>query len=370
MKKIWILVLLAALTACEGDRQAELPVFDLEAAMNTGRGFSDAFTLNDIIEVVDIVPIETRPDALIGTASLAHIGKEYYYLVHNDAISRIDHNGKIANTIARQGRGPGEYLEATVVDVNERTSTIRVFDMPGNKYVTYGMDGTTIVEGALDEKGFGLPRFIGNDHMVVRGSRGSSHRLYITDRDMNIMQGLFPVDTTVFDRNERQILTLQTAVGSDGDTALVNLAKEDTLYRVTKREMTPEAVLHKGRYRLPREPLMVVFTPDMPDTYFSSTIVNSVGNYYFIRHLILGQIVQIWEKSAGRLMAHSDSRDGREKFGFRFIFPSGMETRVSSFHFDGDNMAFVIDAVNAAGAIEGLQEDDNPVIIVAKLKAG
>lgn len=366
MNRILFIGIIAVITAC-GNRFANLPVLDLEASMSTGHEFSGAFTLNDIMDVVDIIPIETRPDALIGTANLLHIGKRHYYLRHDDKISCIDRDGKIVCTISRQGRGPGEYLEPTVVDVNEDTSMIRVFDMRGKKYITYDMDGLLIDKGSLGEKGFDIPRFIADDYMVVRGDGEGDHRLYITDRNMNTPQGLFTMDTTVFDRSKRKVLALQVAVGSGGNEALVNLAKEDTLYRVTKWGITPEAILHKGRYRLPKEPLVTVVTPDTP-TYFTSTIVNSSSDYYFITNLILGRIMEIWNKADGQLIAHSDSRDGFDKFGFRFVFPTGGETRVSSFHHDGDTLAFIVDAVNTVDKVEGVKETDNPVIVVAKLK--
>jgi hypothetical protein len=366
MKKLLLVGMLAVMSACGERVDPELTVFDLEAAMNAGRALSDTFTLNDIVEVVDIIPIETRPDALIGSAVLEHVGREYFYLKHNNAISRVDRNGKIAGTISRQGRGPGEYLDITVTDVNEKNSTIRIFDQRADKYITCDMDGGVVAEGSLLEKGVELPRFIADDYMVVRGRREGLYRHYVTDRDMNIIRGIFPMDGSLSEV-DRFGLTQQVGVGSDGEAALINLATDDTLYRVTGSGMTPEAILRKGQYRRPREPIIQITTPDSP-VYFISTSVNSAGDYYFIRHLVLGQIMEIWDRSRGRLVAHTDSRDGWDNFGFRFAFPSGVESRVSSFHFDGDTVAFVIDAVNAVGAVEDLQEDDNPVIVVAKLK--
>jgi hypothetical protein len=361
MKKLTLFALLVMLIACGRDH-ADLPLFDLEAAMNGTLKASDSFTLNDIVEVVDIIPIETHPDKLIGSANLRHIGKNHFYIRHDNAVSRIDNQGNILTTISRQGRGPGEYLGLTMADFNESASTIRIFDQQGDKYVTYNMGGEMIDEGSLSKKGVELPRFFGSDYMLMRGARRGNHRLWITDRDMNILHGLFPMDTTLTE-SDRLALTMQVGVGSaGGDEALVGIITGDTLYRVNKREVTPEAILHKGQYRRSEEPIFQITTPDSPH-YFISTQVDAAGDYYFMRHITTKMLaLEIWDKSGG-LIAHIDSREG-----FRFAFPSGGETRVSWLHVSGDTVAFVVDAIDAAGSVEGVQEDDNPVIVVAKLK--
>ena len=359
--------MLVAFAACTTHR-TELPVLDIEAAMNGSLKVSDNFSLNEIVEVVDIIPIETRPDALIGSANLLHIGKNHYYLRHDNAISRIDHNGKIVNTISRQGRGPGEYLGLTVADVDENASTIRIFDRQGDKYVTYDMAGTVIAEGSLSEKGVELLRFIGDDFMVMRGTRDGAYLHYVTDRDMNILQGLYPMDTSLSEM-DRYGLTQQVNVGSGGDAALVGLVTDDTLYRVDRRTVTPEAILHRGRYRRP-EGFFVIRPEDIDRAnpkYLMSTNVSAFGGgLYFVNCLTdAGLAIQLWHKD-GRLIAHSDSRTGFEDYGFRFTFPSGGEVRVSTFHIADDAISFMVDAVHAG--IEGVEETDNPVIVVAKLK--
>jgi hypothetical protein len=357
------LLLLAALAACGEGRRTELPVLDLEAAMNSGRGLSDAFTLNDLFDDVDIIPIETRPDALIGSAELLHIGKQHFYLRHDAKLSRVDRNGKIVNTISRQGRGPGEYLEMSVVDVNENASTIRVFDRPGDKYITYDMEGGFIDEGSLSGKGVGLPRFIGDDHMVMFGSGSSAYRLFIADRDMNIRQGLFPMDITLTEM-ERFALTQLVVIGSDGNAALVNFTTADTLYRMEESRIKPEAILHRGQYRRPELPIIQFVTPETQ--YFISTRVNSSGGYYFIDHLAPLPIAEIWNKSTGELVARTDRRADPDKYGFRFTLAPDVETRVLRFHFGDDAIGFIVDAVHVVGAVDGVGEEDNPVIFVAK----
>ncbi len=366
MKKLLpfaLLIALAALAAGCGRRDA-LPVLDLEAAMNSGRSLPGTFTLNDIFDRIDIVPIETRPDALIGTADLVHIGRGHFYLRHGNAISRIDRDGKIVNTISRQGRGPGEYLQPTHVEVNEAAGTIRVFDRQGDKYVTYDMSGNAVAEGPLADKGIGLPRFVADDYMLTFGRDDGAFRLLATDHDMNIVRGFFPMDTTL-SALDRFGLTQQTGVGAAADGALVNLTTSDTLWHVNAGGMTPEAILHKGRYRRPELPIVQIYDPGGPE-YLISTYVYSVGDYYIVRSMVSGWALGLWSKTDGRLLDYSHSGDGFENYGLRFVFPAGGEVRVSNFHVLGGILAFVVDAVHAD--IEGIAEDDNPVIVVARVK--
>jgi hypothetical protein len=366
-----LLLLVVALSACTG-RESGLPVLDVAGAMN--QTASSDFRLNDILEVEAIVPIETRPDVLIGDVQLVHIDRSHYYVVDHQigAVVRIDREGRIVSTIARVGRGPGEYLGITGVDVDETSSTIRIFDdMDSDKYITYDMDGNFIAEGSLREKGVGSPLFISDDYMVTRGRPEGAFRLYITDRDMNIQRGLFPMDSAAYSSMERFSWIRQTSVGSGGDAALVNIPTNDTLYRVTKLGTTPELIIDRGAYRMDEEDMFLVMTPpsdpfDLPK--LRSTSVSSAGDYYFVRHMVLGFIQEIWSKRDNRLVARTDSRYGFDQYGFRFAFPSGATTLISSLHVKGDTVAFVVDAIDAVGSIEGVQEDDNPVIIVAKLK--
>lgn len=349
-----------------GGGRAELPVIDLEAARNAGPHLDDSFTLNEMVEVVDIIPIETHPNALIGSATLIHLGRDHYYLSHDNKITCVGRDGKIVNTIARQGRGPGEYIYLGPADVNEEASTIRVFDRAGDKYITYDMQGRLIDEVSLREKGLGLPMFVADNHIVVRGRADGAFRLLVTDRDMNVVRGLFPMDTTLTEL-DRSWLKELVGDGSDGEEALVNLSTEDTLYRVTKRGLTPEMILHRGQYRRAAEPIIQEISPDMPET-FTQTRVNVFGDYLFIRQMVQGLILQALDRERGVVIAHTDIRDGIEQYGFRFVFPSGGETRVSGWLTEGDTMAFTVDAIHIAGAVDGVKEDDNPVIVIAKLK--
>jgi hypothetical protein len=263
----------------------------------------------------------------------------------------------------------------SAIDINEDNSTIRVFDWQNDKYITYSMEGLFIDEGALSKKGIDLPRIIADDYMVVRGSPESTHLYYITDRDMNIRQGLFPIDTNGLTRFERMGLTQLVGIGSNGNGALVNPVREDTLYRVTGQGMTPEAILKKGQYRLPPKPIFPIF--DRFDsnvfTFLLQSNVTALGEYYIIdQWMDSGRAAQLWSKSDGQLVAYSDSRNGFSNFGLKMIvtLPSGgiVTANASSFLIENDMLAFTLNAIDAVEGIKGVKEDDNPVIVIAKLK--
>ncbi len=370
MKKLLLLVILSAFLSC-GERHTEFPVLDIEAGMTAGSGLSGTFLLNDLFSEVEIIPIETRPDALMGPTRLRHIGRDHFYLAHNHKLSRVNRNGVIESTLSHQGRGPGEYLFLGLVDVNERESTIRVFDNMQDKYINYDMEGRLIDERLLSEKEIRLPLAIANDHMVATGRPGSDFICFVTDREGNIFQGFFPVDHTL-SQSEYYNLTDQVGIGSaGGEGTLINLAQSDTLYHVDRQGMTPEAILLKGRYRRPEE--SVDFDPEKSDPanprYMMSTSVSSIGNdHYLVQHVTeSGLIAQIWNRQ-GSILAHTDTSDGIPRLGFRFSFPNGGTVLVPVFLSDGERVGFVIDAVHAVDSIEGIKEDDNPVIVIAKLK--
>jgi hypothetical protein len=367
-----LIVLLSGVAGCGGEKS--LPVLDLEAAMTAGPAMSGDFTLNEIFSEIEIIPIETRPDALVGTAMMVHIEREHVYIAHDSKLSRVERgSGRIVSTLSRQGRGPGEYL-APMFDVNEAAGTIRAFDMQSDKYITYDMNGNTLDEGLMADRGIELPRFIGDDYMIVRGRPEGTHRLYITDLEGNIERGIFPIDT-IYTGNDRvalvQLVSVSRTGGGEDGGALVNMTRGDTLYRVDRSGIpVPGAILNKGRYKMPDKPIFPNFTGLAPNVfhYINHANVNAVGDYRLIEYLMItGRALQIFDRN-GRLLAHTDSRDGFDEMGFRFVFPAGGEALVSSFHYGKGEIGFVIDALHAAGSIEGIKEDSNPVIVIATLK--
>lgn len=367
MKRLLIFGIFAVLSACKG-QQSELPVFDLEAGVNSGGRLVNDFTLNEIVDVIDVIPIETPPDVPMGLTKLTYIGKEHFYVLHDDKFSRIDRDGKIVSTISRRGRGQGEYLSLSVIDVNESASTIRVFDWRSDKYITYDIDGNLINENSLSGKEMTEPRRIGSDYMITASRGKDLHRVFITDRDMNIKYRLFPMDPDLSEI-DREELARQVTSGKDGDDVLLNFGKEDTLYHVDKHgSVVREAILYKGKYRLPRKPIMVVFD-DMKTQYIHNTLVNAFGDYYFIDLYIFGLVKGIWSKADGRLLASSDSREvGFDNVGFPIILPSGKKVVVSNYYVEGDTMAFLVDASDINDDTNGIEDDDNPVIVVTRLK--
>jgi hypothetical protein len=225
-----------------------------------------------------------------------------------------------------------------------------------------------------------VPGYISDreEYMVVRGGRNGAYRFYITDREMNILQGLFPFDTVGLSGFERFYMTqVDTVVGSGDDGAFLNLQKEDTLYRITKRGAVPEAILYKGRYRLPAEPLVIMFNQGDVEPgvfkYISGVTVRTIGDYYLMEYvMIAGQASQIWNRSERRLVAHSDSRDGLDKHGLKILVPlpggGTLTAKRPEFFIGEDRIGLVVNALDAVGAIEGVKETDNPIIVIATLK--
>ena len=365
----FFLVLLPVATGCRppaGKDAAALPVLDLGAAISTQA--PDTFTLNTFARHITYVPVATSADALFGSARPVYIGDNYYCMVDNktSTVFCTDKNGGIVHSFSHRGKGPGEYLTLTYVAVNPADSTVKVFDQRGRKFIVYDLDGRLLNEIPLEGKEIDTPVLIAGSYTVAKGQPMSSHRLYITDPELNTRQRLFPADTTCTEM-ERMCLVWQLNWCQNRDRAIVNFAHEDTVYTVDSRGAAPLCIFKKGKYGLPeevaREPMEI--TPE-GSPYIRTMRLSVVPEYYLISYMLKDRFYdEVWSRSHNRIVSRFTNANGEA--GYPFRLPSGKKLRIDakSLYIDGKVAALCIPAATAAEEkLADVGEDDNPVLVV------
>lgn len=368
---LYIFIILFITTGCKTNSdkdKTDLPVFDLEAAV--GKHALDTFTLNGIAKKITYIPISTSPNELFGSAKLAYMGRDFYCFIDykTTTIFRTDMNGEVINVISKKGKGPGEYIGLDYVSVNSNDSTIQVFDRRGDKSVVYDLSGNLIQDIALKDKGISVPVLVLENSVIARGRDDSTYKLCITDKNLNIQQCLFPMDTTL-NEMERLCLTWQLNFCENKDLTIVNLAEEDTVFCVTKKGIEPLCIFKKGIYRLPDEMAKkpMEFT-EQGSPYFRSMKIASIPGYYLISYLFEGHFYdEVWSKTNNQIVSRFVLGD--DGVGFPFGLPSGKIIRINTGLFIKDNIvALTIPAdVAAEEKLADVKADDNPVLVIMEL---
>ena len=99
-------------------------------------------SLQEIFGEMEYVALETTPDCMIaGIENPTVTDDDIFVLTQRKSLFRFGRDGKFRNQIGREGRGPGEFLSATCICVNDRTKEVFIYDVLGKNMFVYDFDG-------------------------------------------------------------------------------------------------------------------------------------------------------------------------------------------------------------------------------------
>jgi hypothetical protein len=100
------------------------------------------FRLSELVESIEYVKLETRPECLVSSAWKV-VGEKYIVLLNNQPrqIYLFDRSGKFIRPIGSQGKGPGEYSYPHGIDLSPEEDRILIHDEMGFKIMEFSVDG-------------------------------------------------------------------------------------------------------------------------------------------------------------------------------------------------------------------------------------
>jgi hypothetical protein len=105
----------------------------------------EPISLQEVFGEMEYVALETSPECLIddlpGLHSPVVTDNDIFILSGHNPIFHFARDGKFIKRIGSQGRGPGEFLAAGGIWVNDRTKEIFLYDIYGKGLLVYGYDG-------------------------------------------------------------------------------------------------------------------------------------------------------------------------------------------------------------------------------------
>lgn len=98
--------------------------------------------LSEIVTDIKYIPLETTPDCLIGNMMVFRFDNDIYVQAHdgNESIYRFNKDGSYLNKIGTCGRGPNEYSWVSELFTND--DGVFLVSSMSNTLLGYGLDGT------------------------------------------------------------------------------------------------------------------------------------------------------------------------------------------------------------------------------------
>lgn len=393
MKKLFLsalsLAVVAVLCSCGGKpkthsvAQTGLVTIPLEASIEEERKVA----LSDLAEKVEYIPLETDTNCLVGNLWDNRIirSKQYFFLAMGKSLLQYSLNGKFVRNIGSVGQGPGEYSWITDIDVRDDSrqlfvstdEKINVYDIETGKFLHSLPAGYRDFQFKMlnDTTAF---RFLYNSNGQVK------NRVLITDNHGDTLRAYPRYD--LFTVKEG----MAYMIGSSNDRFMYRCGSDicyrenynDTIFTVTEEALIPRYLVDLGKYHLPLEYRFEVLGDnkkfaELATPYLAIHPIET-ADYLFIPYeawagdnSVKGQLA-IYDKRSGECYTVAD-RTLKDDFNhlFDFIPTVALDDHTLLKVFTAEaifKLAEKEPSILEHEALKGLQEDDNPVLMVVTLK--
>ncbi|WP_280751017.1 MULTISPECIES: 6-bladed beta-propeller [unclassified Parabacteroides] len=403
------------LIACAEEKpEGDYPVIDLIGHIEK---YQRAYC-SDYFSSIELIPLETRDECLLPNAPFPRIIlKDDYIFMRGEHLNAFDISGKFLYKIGRIGQGPGEYLSANIFFSSTDKQAIYVDDVA--KISEYDFKGNyirSIQKPKINNKIIIQISSVGGDMFIgsIHNDGETKYKYFLFNGDGKIVE-CFP-NHVFFKKEGEWVGTYHRSLTPFRveDKLYLKDYVNDTLYVYENSKLKPAYIFEVGKYSIPIECLEkfemsrrrsrhfafntgldIVGTPKF---FFYNTLVpdifpcpktkpryNHLVNEYRSTNRSVYGIYDI-EKNTNMLLdtdQHHQKGIVNDLNGGLPVFPR---------YYAGDNL--VVDVWNAEEMKEmlteeyfekqtikdqeghqklkkilaNLKEDDNPVVVVARLK--
>ena len=348
--------------------------------------------LSDIIESIEYIPLETTDESLVGGVGFSPRSfdiSDNYIVVScrmQTQVFLFSRDGRFIRRIGRQGQGPGEYTGVFGVFIDEGRN--RIFVM-GSHYqegaLIYNLTTGEFVENIPRERGQGSPDRLHNDHFLTSNDVSIVFPFVyqISNLDFQLVaeniQSHFYRFTTM---RSLVIMGRPTNYLFNDKIHVRKMALNDTLFAIESDfSFTPRFVVSAGRL----SPTMNSITAHPPSQERRQRYVK-IGSIYQTTNKLLFQYdfqgrtrFTYFDKNTERLF-HFRSESGipNDFDGGVDFWPRRQDNLIWYQFFDAyyliENSGGITPTGGAAAVqsfnrlIERLDPDDNPVLMIVRLK--
>ena len=132
MKTLRLIFLLIIITSCTGrTHQKPVPVIDLQ----NPDGTKDLY-LSELLDEIHIVKLETADEILLGQYTNYLVGERYIITIDNDKILQFSSKGEFLRTLAKAGNGPEEFLRAEAFALDDKNEILYINHRGDSRHIT------------------------------------------------------------------------------------------------------------------------------------------------------------------------------------------------------------------------------------------
>jgi hypothetical protein len=404
MKNLLLLIALILLTQCHHEGKKELENSDkreefFEINYEDILSIKKSNFLSDIASDVRYIQLETGDDYLVSRKPEYYFSDSLIFVSSDNRLLVFDYNGKFIRQIGKPGRGPGEIDLISFISVLEKEQIVIIQTNWSRKLMFFSFDGTFIKSISRPPDVFRIKVLSLNEYLLYYACAiGNEKYLYILSNQNG--DTISKVKNRFNWENNSGITGM---VGYDAFRPFYNYQNQifvksmynDTVYTVLNNKITPAYYINLGRYRLPDE-----LRPEPPQTilkfrrenaiFFFSSVIEAGGTIFITTQNYKGLIDKniIFNKETHKgsfLVDKSNEPSGILNdwdSGMKF-WPIGMvndneifmpisSLTLKNMHTEGDfnkeAKHFPEKALALKRMIDNLNETDNPILMLVKLK--
>ena len=348
----------------------------------------DTLTLDNMIESVRYIPLETSDSSLIDAVNVRKIDDIYCVASSflNSMVKLFDSNGRYIRNVFRVGRARDEISNSSTFKINTSGREIIANSISTRKYVFFNLDSLTY-RTVYNDKFKIFPFYpLGKGHYValprnnrpVNGSTitetyDSLPHLMFYDSNLNITgtagYGAKPwrdLETTVIPRLSSEIL-------ESGDGVIYRYVDGDTVYTVDADErMVPAVILDIPGKLKPTIRQAEVDPASRKEQMIYVQYFQLSRDYVFIEYQYGGEDYSgIWSRDSGKLL-YLNKTPGLSGLNTVLVSVDGYTTQFYVHYLNrrDNEIIFAVNPSFLVGIIPGLKADDNPVIMEMTLRSG
>ena len=207
------------------------------------------FFSDKIFGKVEVTPLETTDDCLVGESPELLLDDRHYFILDNqqDFILRFEKSGKFINRIGHRGGGPGEYQGDVIdFDINPATNSVEVLTSSG-QILRYNYDGAYISGKNFDDEPQSFIKS-GNTYWLNYGvgKLAVDGRLFKVSEDGTVIEKYLPLETDWFGAIEPNFTRC-------GDIISFKEVFSHTVYRITDNGPVEATIIDFGKYANPKD---------------------------------------------------------------------------------------------------------------------
>jgi len=346
--------------------------------------------LSDYVVSLEYVPLETKQECLIDRYPSFYVLDEYIVVTTSQQCFLFDRSGKFIREIGRPGRGPDEYSNASRGVIDEKKQTIL---MPGwNKKIEYSFNGKVIRNFPTVPNTSPASDYVSDSILVLGVSNpigdAINHLLFINQEkvvdSIPNYQFFKPHDPSMYGGFSNEFYFYRYRE----DLHYKNLFN-DTIFRIKDRKLHPAWVFDMGPYHLSRS-IMANMNTFMQERLKYNSALNILEVEPFLLFSIVrekGDSAFIFDKRKGevfvmqkeqKLKGFYNDIDGgmpfwpthinRKQELVSFLYPDEMKEMLKNEYFVRKNIRDEAANLRLKELISRLKEEDNPVVVIARLK--